>query len=46
MAFCDLKCYECFKLLLNLALNTLDLLLDFLFKLVAPKKLLGGPAVT
>lgn len=45
VAFCDLKCYECFRLLLNLALNVLDLLLDLLCKLVPLKKLLGGPVV-
>lgn len=42
---CDLKCDECFKLLLNLALNTLDLLLDLLRSLVPLKKLLGRPVV-
>lgn len=45
VAFCDLKRYECFKLLLNLASNTLDLVLDLLCKLSLLKKLLGGPVV-
>lgn len=39
VAFCDLKCYESFNLFLNLALNTLDLLLDLLCKLVLLKLL-------
>lgn len=45
VAFCDLKRYEYFKLLLNLASNTLDLVLDLLCKLSLLKKLLGGPVV-